>query len=173
MSAGTSMNTSTTGSGTEVADSPQPELFTRAAAHVMPTYGPPKVAFVRGQGTMLFDADGEAWLDFLSGLAVTSLGHAHPAVTEAVARQAATLMHTSNLFLTEPAVEDVRLRHPGADRCNDGAHLRAHPLVQLILGEHRLEPVDAELADQRLTLRVTEVEVEAGHVGEVHQLGGP
>ncbi|TVP64314.1 MAG: acetylornithine transaminase [Nitriliruptor sp.] len=70
----------------------------------MPTYGVPRAAFLRGQGTVLFDAEDQPWLDFLSGLAVTSLGHAHPAVTEAVARQAATLVHTSNLFLTEPAV---------------------------------------------------------------------
>ena len=93
---------------TEAAPTPhaadEPELFTRSAAHVMPTYGPPKVAFVRGQGSALFDADGNAWLDLLCGLAVTSLGHAHPAVTEAVARQAATLVHTSNLHVTEPAV---------------------------------------------------------------------
>ncbi|MGH3441322.1 MAG: acetylornithine transaminase [Nitriliruptorales bacterium] len=72
--------------------------------HLLPTYGTPPVAFARGQGTALFDHDGRAYLDFLCGLAVTSLGHAHPAVAEAVARQAATLTHTSNLFLTEPAV---------------------------------------------------------------------
>ncbi|MFO7959542.1 MAG: acetylornithine transaminase [Nitriliruptoraceae bacterium] len=80
------------------------DLRTRADAHLMATYGPPRAVFVRGQGTVLFDADEEPWLDFLSGLAVTSLGHAHPAVTDAVARQSATLVHTSNLFLTEPAV---------------------------------------------------------------------
>ena len=79
-------------------------LRARADAVLMRTYGPPKATFVRGQGTALFDADGNAWLDFLCGLAVTSLGHSHPAVTEAVSRQAATLVHTSNLFLTEPAV---------------------------------------------------------------------
>jgi acetylornithine/N-succinyldiaminopimelate aminotransferase len=79
-------------------------LRTRAHAHLMATYGEPRAVFVRGQGSVLFDADGQPWLDFLSGLAVTSLGHAHPAVTDAVARQAATLVHTSNLFLTEPAV---------------------------------------------------------------------
>ena len=80
------------------------ELVERAAAHLMPTYGVPRATFLRGQGTVLFDAEDQPWLDFLSGLAVTSLGHAHPAVTAAVARQAATLVHTSNLFLTEPAV---------------------------------------------------------------------
>ncbi len=80
------------------------DLRTRADAHLMATYGPPRAVFKRGQGSVLFDADEQPWLDFLSGLAVTSLGHAHPAVTEAVARQSATLVHTSNLFLTEPAV---------------------------------------------------------------------
>ena len=80
-------------------------LAARADEHVMHTYPPAPAAFVRGQGTVLFDADGTAWLDFLCGLAVTNLGHAHPAVTDAVARQAATLVHTSNLFLTEPAVD--------------------------------------------------------------------
>ncbi len=77
----------------------------RADAHIMRSYGPPKHAFVRGQGSVLFDADGDAYLDFLCGLAVTSLGHAHPAVTAAVAEQAATLVHTSNLYLTGPAIE--------------------------------------------------------------------
>lgn len=81
------------------------DLRTRADRHVMSTYGTPSAAFVRGQGTVLFDGDGDTYLDFLCGLAVTSLGHAHPAVTAAVADQAATLVHTSNLYLTEPAVE--------------------------------------------------------------------
>lgn len=74
----------------------------RDAAHVMPTYARRDPVFVRGQGSVLFDADGNTWLDFLSGLAVTSLGHAHPRVTAAIADQAATLVHTSNLFVTEP-----------------------------------------------------------------------
>jgi acetylornithine/N-succinyldiaminopimelate aminotransferase len=70
----------------------------------MHTYPAPRAAFVRGEGTTLVDEDGNVWLDFLCGLAVTSLGHAHPAVTAAVADQAARLVHTSNLFVTEPAV---------------------------------------------------------------------
>jgi acetylornithine/N-succinyldiaminopimelate aminotransferase len=81
------------------------ELRTRAAAHVMATYPTPTAAFVRGKGTALFDGDGNVWLDFLCGLAVTNLGHSHPAVTEAVRQQAGTLVHASNLFVTEPAVE--------------------------------------------------------------------
>ena len=66
----------------------------------MPTYPPPPVTFVRGDGSRLYDADGRAYLDFVGGLAVTSLGHAHPVVAEAVAAQARTLLHVSNLYGT-------------------------------------------------------------------------
>jgi acetylornithine/N-succinyldiaminopimelate aminotransferase len=79
-------------------------LAARAADRLMGTYPPTDLAFVRGKGTALFDDEDNAWLDFLCGLAVTSLGHAHPAVTAAVSEQAGTLVHTSNLFVTEPAV---------------------------------------------------------------------
>jgi len=65
---------------------------------LMRTYAEPPATFVRGQGTTLFDAEGRAYLDFITGLAVVSLGHAHPAVAEAVATQAATLCHVSNLY---------------------------------------------------------------------------
>lgn len=58
--------------------------------------------FVRGEGSSLWDADGRRYLDFLSGIAVTSLGHAHPVFVEAVSRQAATLSHVSNFFATPP-----------------------------------------------------------------------
>jgi predicted acetylornithine/succinylornithine family transaminase len=68
----------------------------------MPTYGAPQVQFVRGRGSLLWDAEGNEYLDFLSGLAVTSLGHSHPAVADALAEQARTLLHVSNLFGTEP-----------------------------------------------------------------------
>ena len=79
-------------------------LASRDAAALLPTYGRRAAAFVSGHGPWLVDADGREHLDFLSGLAVTSLGHAHPAVTEAVAAQAARLVHTSNLFYTEPQI---------------------------------------------------------------------
>ncbi len=58
--------------------------------------------FVRGEGSSLWDADGRRYLDFLGGIAVTSLGHAHPVFVDAVARQAATLSHVSNFFATPP-----------------------------------------------------------------------
>jgi acetylornithine/N-succinyldiaminopimelate aminotransferase len=94
---------------------------------IMPTYGPPRVQFVRGEGSWLWDRDGNRYLDFLSGLAVTSLGHAHPQVAEAIAEQARTLVHVSNLFATEPAGEVAvtldRLLGGGGQVffCNSGA----------------------------------------------------
>ncbi|HUP85066.1 MAG TPA: acetylornithine transaminase [Acidimicrobiales bacterium] len=72
---------------------------------LMSTYPVSAVTFVRGEGSYLFDDAGKRYLDFLSGLAVTSLGHAHPTVAEALAEQAKTLLHVSNLFGTEPGNE--------------------------------------------------------------------
>ena len=70
---------------------------------IMPNFGPPKVMFTRGAGTELWDAEGRRYLDFLGGLAVVALGHAHPEVAEALATQASTLIHVSSLFATELA----------------------------------------------------------------------
>ena len=91
-------------------------------------YGAPPRRFVRGSGAELWDVDGVRHLDFLCGLAVTGLGHAHPAVTEAIATQAATLTHTSDLFANEhqaPVAETVgRLIDAGPGRVlfqNSGA----------------------------------------------------
>ena len=72
---------------------------------LMGNYGVPPVTFVRGSGTELFDDAGNRYLDFLCGLAVTGLGHAHPRVAAALADQASTLLHVSNLFITEPQLE--------------------------------------------------------------------
>jgi len=69
---------------------------------LMPTYGPPTLQLVRGEGAWLWDKDGRRYLDLLSGLAVTSLGHSHPQVAAALFEQAQTLLHVSNLFGTEP-----------------------------------------------------------------------
>ena len=66
--------------------------------HVLQTYRRQPVAFVRGSGTRLYDVDGREYLDFVSGIGVTSLGHAHPGLSAAIADQAATLIHTSNLY---------------------------------------------------------------------------
>ena len=75
---------------------------------LMPAYGPPPVMFVRGEGCWLWDRGGTRYLDFLSGIAVCSLGHAHPRVAEAVAEQARTLCHVSNLYATEPQMHVAR-----------------------------------------------------------------
>ena len=72
---------------------------------LMSTYPPQAVTFVRGAGSELWDDQGKRYLDFLSGLAVTSLGHAHPEVADALAEQARTLLHTSNLYGTKPQRE--------------------------------------------------------------------
>ncbi len=79
----------------------QSEAYALDAQYVMQTYGRIPVTFVRGEGSYLFDDDGNRYLDCLSGLAVTSLGHANPEVADAIAHQARTLLHTSNLYLTE------------------------------------------------------------------------
>ena len=68
---------------------------------LMPTYAPPSVTFVRGEGSYLWDDEGRRYLDFLSGIAVTGLGHAHPEVAEAISAQANKLLHVSNLFGNE------------------------------------------------------------------------
>ncbi|PWI42027.1 acetylornithine transaminase [Streptomyces sp. ICBB 8177] len=72
---------------------------------LMDNYGTPKLALVRGEGARVWDADGNAYLDFVGGIAVNALGHAHPAVIEAVTRQLGTLGHVSNLFVAEPPVQ--------------------------------------------------------------------
>ena len=72
---------------------------------LMHTYAEPPVTFVRGEGTMLFDDAGRRYLDFVGGIAVVSLGHAHPLVADAVATQARTLWHVSNLYGNELAPE--------------------------------------------------------------------
>jgi acetylornithine/N-succinyldiaminopimelate aminotransferase len=72
--------------------------------YLMRTYRRAPVEFVRGEGALLWDAEGKEYLDFLAGISVCSVGHCHPAVVEAVREQAGRLMHVSNLFYTEPMV---------------------------------------------------------------------
>ena len=71
----------------------------------MPNYGVPPVAILLGRGCRVWDADGREYLDLIAGIAVSSLGHAHPAIVEAVSRQVAQVAHTSNLFLHEREIE--------------------------------------------------------------------
>ncbi len=74
------------------------ELAALDAQHVMQTYARLPVTFVRGEGLKLWDTEGREYLDFLAGLAVVGLGHAHPEVADAIADQARTLVHVSNLY---------------------------------------------------------------------------
>ncbi|MFD5180407.1 acetylornithine transaminase [Nocardia sp. NPDC058379] len=103
------------------------KLQQRWSAAMMNNYGTPKVALVRGAGAVLYDADGKRYVDFLGGIAVNSLGHAHPAILEAVTQQLGTLGHVSNLYASEPVIElaEKLLAHFGdgegkAFFCNSG-----------------------------------------------------
>lgn len=77
--------------------------------YLFQNYGRQPIVLVRGEGTRVWDDEGRSYLDFVGGLAVNVLGHSHPVVAEALARQAGTLIHTSNLYYTEPMVELARL----------------------------------------------------------------
>src|SRR5439155_21546615 len=79
-------------------------LLSRWQHAVMNTYGPPALALVSGHGATVVDEDGRSYVDLHGGIAVNVLGHAHPAVVEAVRRQVATLGHVSNLYASPPAV---------------------------------------------------------------------
>jgi acetylornithine/N-succinyldiaminopimelate aminotransferase len=97
----------------------------------IPVFGPPDVMFERGDGTQLWATDGKRYLDFLSGIAVVSLGHANPVIADAIAEQARTLVHVSNFFANPVATETAMMindlmRDAGAGDgqvffCNSGA----------------------------------------------------
>ena len=80
-------------------------LKARYPEALMNTFGPPKLALVRGEGTHVWDEDGKEYVDLLAGIAVNSLGHGHPALVGAVTEQLRTLGHVSNFFTTGPQVE--------------------------------------------------------------------
>ena len=79
-------------------------LRKRFEAAMMPNYGTPPLALAHGEGCRVWDADGNQYLDLIAGIAVSALGHAHPAIIEAVSSQVAKIAHTSNLFVHEPGV---------------------------------------------------------------------
>ncbi|WP_328507586.1 acetylornithine transaminase [Streptomyces sp. NBC_00391] len=103
------------------------ELTQRWQGSLMNNYGTPKLSLVRGAGTRVWDADGKEYVDYVGGIAVNALGHAHPAIVEAVSSQIASLGHVSNLFIAEPpiALAERLLEHFGRDGkvffCNSGA----------------------------------------------------
>jgi acetylornithine aminotransferase len=80
------------------------QLQNRYAAAMMLNYGVPPVALARGEGCVVWDVDGNSYLDLLGGIAVSALGHAHPAIVAAITEQAGRLAHISNLYLHEPQV---------------------------------------------------------------------
>jgi acetylornithine/N-succinyldiaminopimelate aminotransferase len=82
-----------------------PDWADRFGNAMMRTLATPKIMLERGEGCYVWDIDGKKYLDFLAGIAVNSLGHAHPVLVEAVTRQAKTLIHVSNYFATPPQVE--------------------------------------------------------------------
>ena len=102
-------------------------LTQRWSASMMDNYGTPWMGLVRGEGAVLWDEAGKSYVDLLGGIAVNVLGHAHPAVVAAVARQISTLGHVSNLFVAEPpvALAERLLAKAGRDGrvffCNSGA----------------------------------------------------
>ncbi|MCL6235137.1 aspartate aminotransferase family protein [Acinetobacter sp. ANC 5579] len=124
-------------------------------SHLMPVFGRQPISFVRGQGAHLYTADGTEYLDALTGIAVCGLGHSHPAITAAIAEQAATLIHTSNLFevpwqtaaaqkLAEVAgMEEVFFSNSGAES-NEGAikiarkfgHMQGVASPKIIVADH-------------------------------------
>ena len=102
------------------------ELVQGARQYLMDTYARYPLALARGQGTRVYDVEGREYLDFIAGIAVNVLGHCHPKVTLALQQQAHRLMHTSNLFYTEPQVQLARelVTHSFAGKvffCNSGA----------------------------------------------------
>ncbi|WP_329503466.1 acetylornithine transaminase [Streptomyces iakyrus] len=103
------------------------EYAERWQGALMNNYGTPLLPLARGEGTRVWDADGTSYLDFVGGIATNALGHAHPAVVEAVTRQIGSLGHISNFFMAEPtvALAERLLRLFGRDGkvffCNSGA----------------------------------------------------
>jgi acetylornithine aminotransferase len=103
------------------------ELTQRWQGSLMNNYGTPLLPLVRGEGAKVWDADGKQYLDFVGGIAVNALGHAHPAIVEAVSRQIGSLGHISNFFMADPTITlaERLLQHFGRDGrvffCNSGA----------------------------------------------------
>ena len=101
-------------------------LVQREAAALMPTYRRQPVAFVRGEGAALYDAEDRRYVDCMAGISMSNVGHCHPKVVRAITEQAARLINTSNLYYTEPMValaEWIRDRSLGGRVffCNSGA----------------------------------------------------
>lgn len=102
------------------------EIIDIGQKYIMNTYGRYPIALVRGEGCHVWDADGKEYIDFLAGIAVNSLGHCHPAVVNAIKNQAENLIHCSNYYWNEPAVNlaKILVENSCCDKvffCNSGA----------------------------------------------------
>ncbi len=105
---------------------PTEEIKDFAAKYLMQTYVRQPISIVRGRGAKVYDMEGREYIDFVGGIAVNILGHGHPDLVQAIQRQAAQLIHVSNLYYTEPQVRlaHMLVEHSFADRvffCNSGA----------------------------------------------------
>ncbi len=122
------------------------EFAARSEQVFIHTYTRYPAAMIKGSGCRLTDAEGKEYLDFLAGIAVCALGHCHPAVTEAICRQAATLVHCSNLYYTEPQTQlaELLVANSFADQvflANSGAEANeaAIKLARIQAGANRYE----------------------------------
>ena len=140
----------------------------RHSAALMNTYGPPKRVFVRGEGAYLWDADGRRYLDLFAGIAVNTLGHAHPLVVQAVTAQLTTLGHVSNFFATAPQValaERLVGIVAGAAAEADGADAGTTPDIRVFFCNSGTEANEAAFKLSRLTGRTKVVATENGFHG--------
>ena len=131
----------------------------RYAGALMHTFGAPKRVFVRGEGTSVWDADGNEYTDLLSGLAVNGLGHAHPRVTAAITDQLHTLGHVSNFFATPQQIELAEKLDAFATGGREGAHAR------VFFTNSGTEANEAALKITRLTGRTKIIAVEGSFHG--------
>lgn len=132
----------------------QKSLAERAGVVMTENYRPSPVAFERGDGMWLYDTEGRRYLDFAAGIAVSALGHNHPALVKAISEQARKVLHTSNLWLNSPCVEAMELLvdRSFGDRVffgNSGAEAIeaslkiARRYMQAVRGEQRFEFITA------------------------------
>ncbi|MGB9809736.1 MAG: aspartate aminotransferase family protein, partial [Caldanaerobacter sp.] len=130
-------------------------MITYEKKYLMDTYNRYPIMLVRGEGTRVWDSEGNAYLDFVAGIAVNSLGHCHPALVEAIKKQAETLIHCSNLYWNEKQIELARMisensfggkvffANSGAE-ANEGAIKLARKYASLKYGGRRYKIITAK-----------------------------
>lgn len=130
-------------------------MITYEKKYLMDTYNRYPIMLVRGEGTRVWDSEGNAYLDFVAGIAVNSLGHCHPALVEAIKKQAETLIHCSNLYWNEKQIELARMisensfggkvffANSGAE-ANEGAIKLARKYASLKYGGKRYKIITAK-----------------------------